>query len=119
MLIYSSTMLDIGISWKWSASRPCLFTPGDSLNRRLGGPHSQSGRCAKSKILPLPRIEHRHSNRKPVTIPTELSRLLISIGIRGIISYEMPVKPVIKITGMGRSLQETKLEKEKQKLEIF
>lgn len=43
---------------EWSASSPTRFTPWGKgpqylLNRRLGGPHRQSGSCGKEKNLAL------------------------------------------------------------------
>jgi hypothetical protein len=43
------------VGGKWSASRPDRFTPGErapvyALDRRLGGPQSQSGRRGEEKI---------------------------------------------------------------------
>jgi hypothetical protein len=66
---------------EWSASRPCHYTRGKRaprypLDRRLGGPHIQSGRCGEEKNLALPGLELGPSSPQPVPIPTELSRLL-------------------------------------------
>jgi hypothetical protein len=45
------------------------------LDRRLGGPHGQSGCCGVEKnLLPLLGIEPRPSNPQPIAIPTELSQ---------------------------------------------
>jgi hypothetical protein len=64
---------------EWSASHPSRFTPRDPLYRRLGGPHSPSGRWGEEKnLLSLPGIEPRllsHPARSPSPIATELSRL--------------------------------------------
>jgi hypothetical protein len=53
---------------EWSASRPGRFThweksPWYSLDRRLGGPQSQSGRCGEEKNLTLA------GNRTPAIQP--------------------------------------------------
>jgi hypothetical protein len=58
-----SSYLDLGISWRWVVS----FTPRQlyPLNRRLGGPQSQSGRHGEVKILLPPGLELR-----PVGRPT-------------------------------------------------
>jgi hypothetical protein len=60
----SSTILHLGIRWKWVASfRPLpLYPRGKShrypLRRSLGGPKSRSGRCGKErKLLSLTEIE--------------------------------------------------------------
>jgi hypothetical protein len=69
---------------EWSVSRPYCFTPyGNSLqcplNRRLGGPHSRSGRCPclDSRLVGFPVCSL-------VTIPTDLfymySTLFIEIA---------------------------------------
>jgi hypothetical protein len=51
-----------------------------SLGRRLGGPQSQSQRCRGGKNnSPLPEIEPCPSRSYLVSIPTELSRLLLSL----------------------------------------
>jgi hypothetical protein len=47
---------------EWSASRLARFTSGErspwyALDKRLGGPHSRSGRCGEDINLPLPGIE--------------------------------------------------------------
>jgi hypothetical protein len=63
---------------------PGALPPGKKirypLDRRLGGPQSQSGRGVEEKNSQLPPgIEPQSSDRparKPVAIPTELSRLL-------------------------------------------
>jgi hypothetical protein len=63
--MYSSTFLDLGTSWRWVVSfTPRPFYPlGNSprypLDRRLGGPHSWSGRRGEEKILTLPGLELR------------------------------------------------------------
>jgi hypothetical protein len=55
---HSTRFLDLGTSWKWMVSftpRP-LYPRGKSprypLDRRLGGPQSQSGRYEEVKIIP-------------------------------------------------------------------
>jgi hypothetical protein len=53
-------------------------TPRYKLYRRLGGPHSRSGRYGEKNLLPLPGIEHRLlgcPTHSVVAIRTELSRL--------------------------------------------
>jgi hypothetical protein len=51
------------------------------LDRRLGGHHSLSGGCGEETyFLHLPGIESRTPNPWTVTIPTELSRILINKG---------------------------------------
>jgi hypothetical protein len=45
------------------------------LDMRFGGPQSRSGRCSGEKNLAIPGIEPGLSNPKPVSIPTELSRI--------------------------------------------
>jgi hypothetical protein len=75
---YSSTILDLGIRWRWVVN----FTlrslwPQYALDRRLGGPQSWSGRCgAEKSLLPLPEVELLPSNPQLIAIQTELSRLL-------------------------------------------
>jgi hypothetical protein len=66
---YSSIILDLGIRWKLVVSfmPPLLYPSGKShwypLDRRMGGPQSQSGCCGGNKnLLPLPGIEPRPSN---------------------------------------------------------
>jgi hypothetical protein len=45
-LRYSSTIPDVGTRWTWVVSlRSRPLYPRYPLNRRLGGPQSQSGRC--------------------------------------------------------------------------
>jgi hypothetical protein len=82
--VYIHIFLDPGTSWRWVVCftlRP-PYPRGKSrqypLDRRLGGPQSQSGRHGEVKILdptgtrnPTP----RSSSPWSVTIPTELSRL--------------------------------------------
>jgi hypothetical protein len=45
--------LDLGNSWRWVVTfTPLLYSPGKvSLDRRLGGPQSRSGRYGKVNIL--------------------------------------------------------------------
>jgi hypothetical protein len=82
---YSSTFLDLGSRWEWSASCPCHFTPqGNSpwypLDRRLGEPQSRSGHCGEVEILQSG-IKPRPSSPYPIAISTELSQLLHNISI--------------------------------------
>jgi hypothetical protein len=61
---------------------PAALSPGKSprypLIRRLGGPQSRSGLCRERKhLLSLPGIGPWLSSPWPVTIPTELTRLLL------------------------------------------
>jgi hypothetical protein len=70
---YSSTILDLG------TRRTGCFTPGENaprypLDRRLGGPQSRSGRCGEQKYL-VP-AGNRSPTVQPVTVPTDLSRLI-------------------------------------------
>jgi hypothetical protein len=70
---FLTSVLDGG---EWSASRPGRFTKGESprysLDRRLGGPQSQSGRNVEEKNLSS--AGNRTPAVQPVAIPTELSR---------------------------------------------
>jgi hypothetical protein len=74
---------DLATSRRWIVSfTPRLLYPRDPLDRRLSGPHSQSGRRGEEKILdatgtgtPTP----RSSSPYPVAIPTALSRLHITL----------------------------------------
>jgi hypothetical protein len=90
---YSSTILDLGTSWRWVVSftplplYPRGKSPLYTLDMRLRGPHSRSGRRGEEKILdptgtrtPIP----RSSSLWPVAIPTALSRLLDGWGSGGI-----------------------------------
>jgi hypothetical protein len=55
----------------WSASHPGRFTPRYPLDRRLGGPQSQSRRREEEKILDptrTPTPTPRSSSQKPVAI---------------------------------------------------
>jgi hypothetical protein len=78
---YSSAILDLGIRWRWSASRPCLFTPRKKpprhpLDRRLGGPQSRSGHCGIDKISgPYREWNPDRPIHSLIAILTELSRL--------------------------------------------
>jgi hypothetical protein len=79
--LFLTLALDKG---EWSATRPCCFTPqgkspGYPLDRWLGGPQSQSGRCGDEKNLALPGIKPGPSSLQSVAIPTKLSRLLVNI----------------------------------------
>jgi hypothetical protein len=60
---------------------PASFLRGNSpqypVDIRLGGPQRRSERRGEEEnLLLLPEIEPRPSSPQPVTIPTELSRLL-------------------------------------------
>jgi hypothetical protein len=52
-------------------------SPRYPLDRKLGGPHSRSGRSGEIKNLSLPGIKPGPSSPLPVAIPTNLSWLLI------------------------------------------
>jgi hypothetical protein len=77
---YSSTILDLGIRWRWIVS----FTPlplyprGNGLrfplDGRLGEPQSRSGCCGEEKNVALLGIEPRPSSPQPVAIPTLVQR---------------------------------------------
>jgi hypothetical protein len=49
------------------------------LDKRLGGPQSRSGHCGEEKNITLPGIEPGRSISQQVAIPTELSRLPVSL----------------------------------------
>jgi hypothetical protein len=70
---YSSTILVLSTRDEWTASRPATLPQGKSprypLDRRLGGPQSQSGCC-------LPGIKSWPSSLYPITILSDLSWLL-------------------------------------------
>jgi hypothetical protein len=56
------------VGGEWSTSHPGCFTrqgksPRYPLDRRLGGPQSQSGRFGEEKILGLPGLELRPLSR--------------------------------------------------------
>jgi hypothetical protein len=79
---YTSIILNLGTRWRWSASPPSALPRRTchrcTLDRRLGGPQSRSGRCGmKKNLLPLPGIELRLLGR-PVyslfAVPTEIFR---------------------------------------------
>jgi hypothetical protein len=56
---------------EWSASRPGRFTSGDRiLDRRLGGPQSQSGRLGEENIIE----PYRDSNSEPSVVQPIASR---------------------------------------------
>jgi hypothetical protein len=65
---YSSTFLDLGTRWRWVVSFTSLplyprgYRPRYPLDRRLGGPQSQSGLCGEEKNLTLPGIEPGRSS---------------------------------------------------------
>jgi hypothetical protein len=75
-----STILDLGIMVVSGQLDAPLYPRGNSprytLDRRLDGAQSRSGRCSVEKNCTLPGIEPGPSSLLPVTIPTELSRLL-------------------------------------------
>jgi hypothetical protein len=56
----ASHILDLGTRWRWVASfmpcllYPCCKSPWYPLDRRLGGPQSQSGCSGKEKTPTLP-----------------------------------------------------------------
>jgi hypothetical protein len=87
--VYHLALFDLGTEGgEWSASRPGRFTPRERapfypLDRRLGGPQSRSGRGGEEKnSQPPPAIEPEYTDRPahiPVSIPSELSRLLFVI----------------------------------------
>jgi hypothetical protein len=62
---YSSTILDVGLSWRRvvSFTTQPLYPRGKSarypLGRSVGGPQNRSRRCGKEKILPLSGLELR------------------------------------------------------------
>jgi hypothetical protein len=76
-------ILDVGIRWRWSASRPSRFTPRERapvvpMDKRLGGPQRGTGRGGEEKNSQPPA-----RTRTPLIIQsvaqhytTELSRLL-------------------------------------------
>jgi hypothetical protein len=53
--------------------------PRYSLDRRLGGPHSRSGRCSENKNLPLPGIEPGTSSLWTIATAIALSRVRLRI----------------------------------------
>jgi hypothetical protein len=67
--MYKSTLSDLGTSWRWVVSftplplYPRWKSPRYPLDRRLGGPQSQSGRRGEGKFFTLPRLEHRSLGR--------------------------------------------------------
>jgi hypothetical protein len=52
-----------------------------ALDRRLAGSQSWSGRCGEEKNFALPGIELGPACLWPVSILTELSRLLLCVGV--------------------------------------
>jgi hypothetical protein len=65
---------------EWSALLSGRYTSFIPLERRLGGLHSRSKRCAIEKnLIPLPGIKSLQSNPQTVAIPTDPSRLLVWI----------------------------------------
>jgi hypothetical protein len=71
--VFFTSALDGG---EWSASRPCLFIPGETgpgINWRLSGPQSRFGRYGEE----LAPAGNRTPIFQPVSIPTELSRLCV------------------------------------------
>jgi hypothetical protein len=79
-LLFLTSAPDVG---EWSASRSGHFTKGGKsplyqLDRRLHGPQSQSGCCGVEKnLLALPGIKLLLSSLQPITVSSELSRLLV------------------------------------------
>jgi hypothetical protein len=78
---YSSIFLDLGTRWRSVVSfTPRLLyhrakRPHYPLDRRLGGPQSQSGRHGEEiDFLLLPAIEPLPFSLHPVAIPTELDK---------------------------------------------
>jgi hypothetical protein len=87
---------------EWSGSRLCWFTPWE----RAPGTHFKGGwmgardgldAMEKIKILTLPGMKPRPSSPKPISIPTEISRLLsrhraakkcCGLGIMNFLSYQ-------------------------------
>jgi hypothetical protein len=59
------------------ATLPLEKEPQVPLDRRLGGPQSQFGRCGEERnLLPLLGIEPRPSSLLPIATPTEISWLM-------------------------------------------
>jgi hypothetical protein len=92
---YSSTILDLGIRWRWLFSfthLPCYPRSNSSrypLYRRLGGPPNQSGRYVEEKKIYIPRRQSNpghpahnpslyrlsgNSQYKSAQFPSELSK---------------------------------------------
>jgi hypothetical protein len=75
----TSRILDLGTRWRWLTSLPVRFTnegkTSYSLNMKLVGPQSRSGRCGKEKKPVLPRIEPRSPDGSARSLVTNLSRL--------------------------------------------
>jgi hypothetical protein len=74
----SSTILDLDTRCGWVVRfTPILLYFRHSVDTRMSGPQSRSGRYAgKKNLLILPRIELRPSSPEPAAIQTELFRLL-------------------------------------------
>jgi hypothetical protein len=75
------------VGGEWSASHPGRFIPWKepryTLDRRLGGPQSRSGRGGKEKNSQvLQGLEPDHAARSLVAIPTELSRLISIVKLK-------------------------------------
>jgi hypothetical protein len=94
---YSSTFIDLGTGWKWVVSftprplYPRRKNPRCPLDRRLGGPQSRSGSCGGQKILYC--RELNAGSPAPVTVPTELSRLLTTqYSVRLLTNVEQAMK---------------------------
>jgi hypothetical protein len=51
---YSSTVLDLGIKWRWSASRPSRFMPGENPLEAGWAPELVSTLWSRDKFLALP-----------------------------------------------------------------
>jgi hypothetical protein len=71
---------------EWSDSLPSRFTAGKSpwnpLDRKLGGPHSRSGRGGEEKnSQPLPAVEHPIIQLVAQCYTSELSRLVVKYCI--------------------------------------
>jgi hypothetical protein len=79
---HSSTILNLGTRWRWAVSfTPLLLylrgnNPWYPFHRKLGGPHSRSGRYGEEKNLrPSPEIKHQFLGplaRSLVAIPALL-----------------------------------------------
>jgi hypothetical protein len=76
--MYSSTILDAGIRWRWVVSytaRPLYLrgkTPRYALDRRLGAPQSWSGRCEEG-IQSSDIAGNRTTAVQPVAMANEIS----------------------------------------------
>jgi hypothetical protein len=69
------------VTAEWSGLRLCSFTPEEKppLDKKLGGPHSRSGRRGEEKISPLPGPEilplGRSDRSQSKTFVDEVNRL--------------------------------------------